>query len=76
MLLQVKRLFKELKVDFLAVELDEVGKLLGHVCINFIMCCTSLLPQDGGHYVELLCMTLWACPSAMVGLWQASTERI
>lgn len=40
--LQVKRLFKELKVDFLAVELDEVGKLPAHLHTTCIFCAAPL----------------------------------
>ena len=40
--LQVKSLFKELKVDFLSVELYEVGKLPAHLHLNFIICAAPL----------------------------------
>ena len=59
MLLQVKRLFQELKVDFLAVELDEVGNLpapfLHHL---HHLCCTSLSPQADRRHAESLCKIL------------------
>ena len=57
--LQVKRLFKELKVEFTAVELDQVGKLPAHLCLSCIMYFVPLpYFRTDSIMLKCLCVTL------------------